>query len=231
MELGVARTANTAVREVRRDAILDVAERLIRTKGYASMSIQDVQDELGVSRGAIYHYFRSKAELLGAVVERTADAVMEAVAPIASDPDLSAFDKLRAVFATAGRWKQERRDLTMALLQAWYADANAIAREHVRRVMTARMTPLLAGIVSQGASEGVFRVTSPDQAASILVALFVVSSDTTAQLFLDRRHRRVPFEEVERAVAAYDEAVERILGLPPGSFELVDPPTLRFWFA
>jgi hypothetical protein len=36
---------------------------------------------------------------------------------------------------------------------------------------------------------------------------------------------------VERAVAAYDEAVERILGLPAGSFRMIDEASLRFWFA
>ena len=66
----MARTLNATAHAVRRDEILDVAEQLIRTRGYEGMSVQDVQDELAVSRGAIYHYFRSKEAILEAVIDR-----------------------------------------------------------------------------------------------------------------------------------------------------------------
>ena len=227
----MARTLNTTVHGVRRDAILDVAEQLIRTKGYERMSIQDVQDELGVSRGAIYHYFSSKAALLEAVVERMVEAIMAVLAPIAEDPELLATAKLQGVFTAAGRWKAERRDLMVALLEAWYSDHNAIVREHLRRVAMERLEPLIAAIVRQGTSEGSFSATSPEHTAGILVALLVVSGDATSQLYLDRLAGRVPYQDVQRAVAAYDEAVERILGLSAGSFRMIDEPSLRLWFA
>ena len=69
----MARTLNPAAHAVRRDAFVDAAQRLIQAKGYEEMSIQDVLDELGASRGAFYHYFDSKAALLEAVVERMVD--------------------------------------------------------------------------------------------------------------------------------------------------------------
>jgi AcrR family transcriptional regulator len=227
----VTGTLDTTVRGVRRDASVDVAEHLIRTKGYERMSIQDVQDALGVSRGAIYHYFSSKATLLEAVVERMVEAIMAVLAPIAEDPQLLATTKLQGVFSAAGRWKAERRELMVALLEAWYSDHNAIVREHVKRAASLRLTPLLAEIVRRGTSEGSFSVTSPEHAAGILVALLAVSGDAMSQLFLDRLAGRVPFQDVEHAVDAYDEAVERILGLPMGSFRMIDEATLRFWFA
>ena len=68
----MARTLNATIYAVRRDAFVDVAQRLIQAKGYQQMSIQDVLDELDASRGAFYHYFDSKADLLEAVVERLA---------------------------------------------------------------------------------------------------------------------------------------------------------------
>jgi AcrR family transcriptional regulator len=227
----VVRTLDPTARAVRRDAILDVAERLFRARGYEQVSIQDVQDELGVSRGAIYHYFGSKAAMLEAVVERIADGVVAVIGPIAEDPDLPALEKLRGVFAAAGRWKAERRELMLAVLRAWYSHDNALVRERLRAVSSARMAPVLAGIVRQGRAEGVFTASSPEHAAHILVAMLEGSSDALGRLFLDRLAGEVSFAEVERAMAAYDEAVERILGLPAGSFELVDPPSLRFWFA
>src|SRR5262245_58568880 len=45
---------------VRRGEILDVAQRLVYTSGYEQMTIQDMLDELQISKGAFYHYFSSK---------------------------------------------------------------------------------------------------------------------------------------------------------------------------
>lgn len=51
--------------------ILDVAQRLFIEKGYDNTTIQDIIDELGgLTKGAIYHHFSSKQDILDAVIER-----------------------------------------------------------------------------------------------------------------------------------------------------------------
>ena len=51
--------------------ILDVAFRLFIEKGYEHTSIQDILDHLGgLSKGAIYHHFKSKEDILVAVIDR-----------------------------------------------------------------------------------------------------------------------------------------------------------------
>jgi hypothetical protein len=49
-------------------------------------------------------------------------------------------------------------------------------------------------------------------------------------LVLDALDGRITLDQVERRMAAYDEAVERILGLKPGSFTFIDRSGLRTWF-
>jgi AcrR family transcriptional regulator len=90
----MARTVNPTLHTVRRDAFLDVAQRLIQTKGYEAMSVQDVLDELEASKGAFYHYFDSKLALLEAVVDSFADVGLATVGPILNDPTLPALRKL-----------------------------------------------------------------------------------------------------------------------------------------
>jgi AcrR family transcriptional regulator len=226
----MARTLDPTAYAVRRDAFLDAAEHLIRTKGYEQTSVQDILDAAGASRGAFYHYFDSKEELLQAVVERMTDAAIAVIEPIVADPDLPAAAKLQAVFATAGRWKTERSDLLLAFLRSWYSDQNDLVRLRVARSGAARLTPLLAGVARQGAAERTFSCTSPDDAATILLALLNGSSDAIGRLVLDRQDGRTTFAEVERFMAAYEEAIERILGLPAGSFVLVDTHALHVWF-
>ncbi len=50
------------------------------------MSVQALQDELGVSRGAIYHYFRSKEAILAAVIDRMTRPGWHVLEPIARRP-------------------------------------------------------------------------------------------------------------------------------------------------
>ena len=90
----MARTVNATLRTVRRDAFLDVAQRLVQAKGYEAMSIQDVLDELEASKGAFYHYFDSKQALLEAVVEHFAEVAIADLAPVLNNPNLPALRKL-----------------------------------------------------------------------------------------------------------------------------------------
>lgn len=50
--------------------ILNVSLKLFQTKGYEATTIQDIVDALGMSKGAIYHHFRSKADIMDLLSER-----------------------------------------------------------------------------------------------------------------------------------------------------------------
>jgi AcrR family transcriptional regulator len=224
------RTLDPAAHALRRDAFVDAAQRLIQTAGYEQMSVQDVLDELDASRGAFYHYFDSKVALLDAVVERMVDAATATVAPIADDPDLPALHKLMGVFSGIGRWKAERKELMMAVVQVWFSDENAIVRERLRQRTAVRLTPLLTRIVRQGMAEGVFSVGSAEHAAVVLISLIHGGSETAGRLLVARQAGAISLEEVERTIAAYTEAYERVLGLPAGSWTTFDTAALRLWF-
>src|SRR5256886_17475551 len=99
----MARTVNATRHMVRRDAFLDVAQRLVQAKGYEAMSIQDVLDELEASKGAFYHYFDSKQALLEAGVERFAGQALAGVAAAPEDPQPAAPRQLERFFAGRAR--------------------------------------------------------------------------------------------------------------------------------
>jgi AcrR family transcriptional regulator len=218
----MARTVNATLHTVRRDAFLDVAQRLVETKGYEAMSVQDVLDA--------YHYFDSKQALLEAVVERFADGAMAAIAPILRDPNLPALKKLERLFAGIAGWKAQRKELVFGIIEVWNSDSNAIVREKLRRMSVRLMVPLFSAVVRQGVEEGVFRVASADETATVLVSLMLGAQETATQLFIARQAQTIPYEVVERTFAGFTEAFERILGVPKGSLTLQSRETLHFWF-
>ncbi|HUZ00776.1 MAG TPA: TetR/AcrR family transcriptional regulator [Thermomicrobiaceae bacterium] len=206
-----------------------MAQQLILAKGYEQMSVQDVLDELEVSRGALYHYFDSKAALLDGVLQRMVDAGMAAVAPVVSAPDLSACEKLTHLFAGLQQWKAERRDLVLELLRVWYSDDNALVRDKLRQGVPTYLAPMLDAIIAQGRAEGVFAPGAPDT-GRVMVGLLLSAQDLAGELYLARQAGTIPFETVAGSFAAYQEAIERILGVRAGSLPLVDEATLRLWF-
>jgi AcrR family transcriptional regulator len=226
----VARTLNPTLHTVRRDAFLDVAQRLVQTKGYEAMSVQDVLDELEASKGAFYHYFDSKQALLEAVVERFAHDAIATLAPTLGDPHLPALRKLEGIFAGIARWKAERKELVFAIIEVWNSDGNAIVREKLRRLTVNRLVPLLSPVIAQGIDEGAFTAESPEQTAMVLVSLMLGFQQQATDLFIARQAGTITFDVVQRSFAANTEAFERILGVPKGSLTLIDERNLHFWF-
>jgi AcrR family transcriptional regulator len=226
----VPRTVNATLHTVRREAFLDVAQRLVQTKGYEAMSIQDLLDELDASKGAFYHYFDSKQALLEAVVERFADSGIAALSPVLDNADLPALRKLEGIFSGIARFKAERKELVLRIMEVWNSDGNAIVREKLRRLTERIMIPLLSVVIRQGIDEGVIDAVSPDETATVLVSLMQGFGQQASDQFIARQAGTISFEVVQRSVAANTRAFERILGVPEGSLTLTDEPTLRFWF-
>jgi AcrR family transcriptional regulator len=226
----MARTLDPEVHAVKRDAFVDVAQRRIVTKGYEQLSVQEVIDEVGASKGAFYHYFGSKSDLLEAVVERMSKEAVAAWQPVLTAPGLSAAQRLEGVFRTVAAIKAEHRDLVLAIVDAWLSDKNAIVRDKLRGLVTELMTPLLIDVVRQGVDEGDFTPSDPEATARVLVSIIQGTQELASRLWVDANTGDITVDEVIRVFAAYNEAVERILGLEPGELSLTDPPTIRMWF-
>jgi AcrR family transcriptional regulator len=215
----------------KRNAILDVAQRLVYSKGYEQMTIQDILDDLQISKGAFYHYFGSKPVLLEALVERMGLVVEKLVLPIMHDPELTALQKLQHFFDTLNRFKIAQKDFLLALLQGWYKDENAIVRHKLMMTTPKVIKPFLAEIIQQGNAEGVFSTFYPEQQVSdVVLALTQALGDTLGLLLLSSEPSHDNLQDIECTVAAYNDALERILGTPRGSLSLVDTETLKEWF-
>jgi AcrR family transcriptional regulator len=227
----MVRTVDPAAHAVRREAFLDAAQRLIQTKGYGLLSIQDVIDDVSASKGAFYHYFDSKAALLDGVVSRMVDAATASLEPALADPDRSALDKFDALFSGLASFKAERKDLLVEVMRVWLSDENAIVRDKFRRGVITRMTPLLAPIIRQGVAEGTFATASPEHSARVFASLIMATNETAVDLLLGPQADIVTFEETLRVLAAFGDAFERVLGARPGSLGFAErTAVIREWF-
>ena len=227
----MARLVKHQEHTVKRNEILDAAQRLVYSKGYQQMAIQDILDDLHISKGAFYHYFNSKSAVLEALIERmVVEEVIPLLIPIVQDDRLTALEKLQRFFEAAARWKTAQKTFMLSLLRVWYADENAIVRQKLFAMSIERVTPLLSEIIHQGIQEGVMTTSYPDQAGEIIFSLLQSLGDAFIRLLLSFELDRGNLRQSKIIVAAYTEALERVLGAPSGSIEIIDDATQKEWF-
>lgn len=230
----MARTTNIAEHAARRDEILDAAQRLILSTGYERLTVQDILDDLHISKGAFYHYFDSKPTVIDALTTRLVGESERALAAIVENPALGAVKKLQAFFGEIIRWKSERRNLFVAMLPVWYSADNLAFRLLVDRESAKRLAPLLTAVVRQGVDEGRFATAYPDQAGAIIIAIIQALQDDMVRRLLAMPHRSPSPTSVKEMVnthGAHMEAIERYLGVPAGALNRVDARAVRSWIA
>ncbi len=225
----MARVVKEEAYAQRRLQIVEAAQKLMYTKGYELMSIQDILDELNISKGAFYHYFDSKQALLEAVVERMEQDMEPLILSVVQAPNLAAVDKFMRFFEVAGRWKTEHKAFVLSITRMWYADENAVLRQKLQRGVIRQFAPLLSVIVRQGVQEGQFTTPYPDQAGEMVFALQLGLGDTFVEILLGSKPHPDDLPRARLLVAAYTDAMERLLGAQPGSLVLMDDQTLQEW--
>lgn len=217
------------------DEILDVAQRLVYTIGYEQMSIQNIIQELGISKGAFYHYFDSKQALLEAMVDRIMAEMEKFLIPIVNDPQIPALEKIERFFDSAARWKSARKEFLTSLLKTWYADENAIVRQKLTAASTRWLTPFLVQIFNQGVDEGVFDIEFCDQTARACITIMTSLGEDIAAGLLNMRpddtleRQMEALKDMEKSILAYRVAIERVLGAPRDSITLFNLDLLREW--
>jgi AcrR family transcriptional regulator len=214
----VARHVKPDEYAARRGEILDSALRLMHDKGYQAMTIQDVLDDLRMSKGALYHYFDSKQALLEGIVESMGQSGATALQAVV-DSDLGALEKLHAYFAASNAWKAEHSAEVATAMRLWRHENNSLLRQKMSQEAMRTNTPALEAIITQGCREGAFDTEHPHEAAVIIAGMglhladaIIDAIDADGSEVLDFRGPRVG-----SVIAAYTDAFERILGAPAGA--------------
>lgn len=149
--------------------ILDVASRLFLEKGYEHTSIQDIIDHLGgLSKGAIYHHFKSKEDILVAVTERMTEESDRMLLNIRDQKNVSGKEKLQSIFKESLN-RPVQDDIFMV---APHLGANprllfSMLGETISEVAPNYIRPIL----EQGMADGTIKVDYPLETAELIMLL------------------------------------------------------------
>lgn len=156
-------------KSVRYQKIIDTAVELFRKKGYRTTSLNDVANELGITKTALYHYVESKEEFLAVIFTQAFQVIFESTQRIAA-LDLPPETKLRQIILnhiTNIIIKNQ------SLVYVFFAEENQLPAKFSRMVRKKKREydEILLGIIEEGITAGVFEKVDPKLLVYIIVGM------------------------------------------------------------
>ena len=148
--------------------ILDVSTRLFSEKGYDDTSLQDIINETKLSKGAIYHHFGSKEDILKAIFHRLGNENAEIFAKIRYDSRLSGIEKLRKIFQTAVFHSNQSVLLTVSPCLLNNPRFLAMQIEQIYELIAPQF---VEPILTEGVKDGSINIENPHEIAEAIMIL------------------------------------------------------------
>lgn len=136
-----------------REEIVRIAARLFAERGYRAVTIDDIANELGFTKSAVYYYFDNKAEILWQIFEEIYDGYIRMVSEI-RDLELNPRDAMWRIIHDHATWVIKRREWT-----AIYFREESELTDEQRRTISRRKREydaIIEGIYADGVKEGLF---------------------------------------------------------------------------
>lgn len=192
---------------VRKRELVDIAEKLFIKFGYEETAVSDIVKSAKVAQGTFYYYFKSKDEVLDAIIDKLIIEVKEVTKKIASEKDLDAIGRILQ-FSVYIRNLGEGRE---KLVDYLHEDKNALLHLKLEKKVIPSIVPAFSEIIKQGVDEGIFNTDYPTEAAEAIIA----SSNALSHGEHDHSGKVQYDPHIWKAAL---NIIERILGAKPGIF-------------
>lgn len=189
----------------RREEILQTAARLFESKGYDDTSTNDIVNEVGIARGTLYHHFKSKEDILDALIDQMGSSLIEQASRIASDKEIPVLERLLATIQSLNM--NTKQDY---ILEQIHQPQNALMHEKSRKILLEQVPALLCPIVQDGINQGLMTTLYPYEACEMIMAY--------ALDYFDDEAPQVSQTNEEKRMIALVHHMELLLGTSTGLF-------------
>lgn len=188
----------------RKNEILDAAETLFTLKGFDKTSTNEILEAVGIARGTLYYHFKSKEDIMDALIERHTSRLLKAAKEIAEDKGKPVYDRI-IQSVRALKMNQSGNEV----LEHIHRPQNALMHQKVQKTILNGLPPILSGIIREGIEDNLFHTPYPYECVEMLV---VYASTVFDGDMLDINQQ----EYASRAQALIFN-VERLLGVESGT--------------
>ena len=192
----------------RRNEILDAAEVLFVTKGYDKTSTNDILDKVQIARGTLYYHFKSKEDILNAMIDRINSSLFAKAEAIAKDSSVSVIERIFLTITSL----RVNTDIGNEIITQVHKPQNALLHQKMQKSLVDGILPILVGLVEEGNAQGIFNAKFPKETTEMLVLYSTIAFDDD--------YDESP-ESVQMRITAFLYNVERLLGAKEGSVQSV----------
>ncbi|WOO37816.1 TetR/AcrR family transcriptional regulator [Anaerocolumna sp. AGMB13020] len=189
----------------RRIEILDAADELFGKKGFDGTSTNDILEKVGIARGTLYYHFKSKEDIMDALIERYNTRLIDATKLIAFDKSIPVYERIirvvRALSLSGGSSNE--------IMEHIHKPQNALMHQKIQRAIYSNVPPILAEIIGEGIEKGLFNTPYPKECMEMMVIYLNTLFDSDI----------IELTEEERStrIQAFAFNAERLLGAKSGS--------------
>ena len=194
--------------QIRITEILDTAEHLFTVKGYFGTTIRNIAREMSVTEGMFYYYFKSKEEILEALLNRQISSFVSEIKEMARS-SATPSEKVGFMISIVLRGVRYRG---AALLSTIYDEQNLHIKDRLARRVKFLITPWGLRIIEQGKASQEFNVPHPQTSLDFILIVM--------DFLIDTFYNKVPSDILSLRLRMAEDIIEKTLGLQEGQISI-----------
>lgn len=185
--------------EERKNEILDAVDELFSQKGYDGTSTNDILEKVGIARGTLYYHFKSKEDIMDALIERYLVRLLTLAREIAADKSLPVNERIISVIMSMNINRGSGKEM----IEQMYKPQNALMHQKTQKAILFGLTPILTDIIKEGIEQGQFHTPYPYESMEMVM--------TYSNTVFDQE-MGLTEEEIIGRIQAFIFNMERLLG-------------------
>ncbi len=197
----------------KQERILDAMEELMCCMPDKDISVNLIAEKAGIAKGSVYYYFKSKEDILNAVVSRCyKKAIHEFFNGIQTES--SALEKIKLLFRSL--IKKEFRNKEQNLILTLHLHEDLQLHNKMKMVAVQEIAPILTALLQEGCAEGSIQTDTPKESAEMIVAVIT--------FFLDNTIFPTDDASMYQKLKIFSNVLDTSLHATPGSFDFLWKP-------
>lgn len=148
--------------------ILDKSYALFLDKGYNDTTMQDIITETKISKWGIYHYFKSKEEILDRIIDKQLEELFLSIRKIFEDTKLNPVEKLKKYIDLKNQYFRDKYDLIKTV---YSQEKHLIIRHFISQKIKNELHPYIIKIFEEWQKLGFFKFEYSEQTINIFLSV------------------------------------------------------------
>ena len=195
--------------KIKMDEILDVAEPLFASNGYRKTTISDISKAIGGARGLLYYYFKSKEEILEALINRQMAYALANISSMVSSAYMLPSQKIEFVVHAFFRTAHYKGGLFLDFL---HDEKNLHIKNKIFQQAALLLKPCLLKILEEGVCKQQFNIPHLPVALTFIMSIMLCLGETLCEKTAD--------EEMTYHIKMANSLIEKALGIPENTLHL-----------